>query len=563
MEEPIFENLSKVQRGPNYIRRHFPEFYNMIVSGPGRTFAEQYYMYRHNLSYIPKCKVCGGDAVFKCDSLGYSTYCSAKCKSRDNELNSQISAANQKRYLENKDEILDKKKRTTLSRYGVEDANQSEIIKSKVRQTNLQRYGCACSVRNKDIQEKAKQTCLERYGTVNVFELDEVQKKCRATTISKYGGLGGSSDIIKNKMVSKRKELFLKSHPDILDVYYGGSQKQTIYTCRCPHPDCVECKNKTFQIDSLLYWVRKNNPGEVCTKLRPISTIKEESSIECTIAQWLEEAGICYEKHNRSILGGQELDIYIPDHNIAIECNGIYWHSSFYKNSEYHYSKYYECKNKGIQLLTIWEDWVMINPNLVKSLIYSKCSMYQKRIYARSCDVRLVSAIEARDFLTNNHIQGACDSKYRYGLYYSGELVSLMTFGSKRICMGNKSTDGYELVRFCNSQNYQVIGGASKLLSHFQRDHVGNIISFASHDISNGALYEKLGFKKDSESTSSYWYIDQKFRRYHRYHFTKHKLVQMGYDKEKSESAIMEELGYFKIYDTGQTKYIKRASVNH
>ena len=134
-----------------------------------------------------------------------------------------------------------------------------------------------------------------------------------------------------------------------------------------------------------------------------------------------------------------------------------------------------------------------------------------------------------------------------------------MTFGSKRICMGNRSANGYELVRFCSLQNIIVVGGASKLLSHFQRDHHGDIISFASHDISNGMLYERLGFEKDSESTSSYWYIDQKFRRYHRYHFTKHKLVEMGYDKEKSESTIMEELGYFKIYDTGQSKYIKKS----
>ena len=559
MEEPIFENLSKVQRGPSYIRKHFPEFYDKISAGPGRGFAEQYYMYRHHMTDIPKCKVCGGDVAFKCDSLGHSTYCSARCKSLDWELNSQISDSNQKKYRDHKDEILNKKKKTNLDRYGFEEANQSPEIKSKIKQTNIHRYGCSCTVHNEDIQEKSKQTCLRRYGVANVFQSEAVQKKCRETMISKYGGVGGSSSIIRNKMADRYKESFLQTHPDIIDVHYGGSQKQTIYVCRCPHPDCNGCSDKTFQIDSILYWVRKNNPGELCTRLRPVATVSEESSIELMITQWLDEANISYEKHNRSILEGRELDIYIPNHNIAIECNGIYWHSSFHKDSRYHHSKYKDCHDKGIQLLTIWEDWMMTNPNLVKSLIYSKCSIYKEKIYARECVVGMVSPSEARDFLTNNHIQGPCDSKYRYGLYHAGKLVSLMTFGSKRICMGNRSTNGYELVRFCSLQNIIVVGGASKLLSHFQRDHHGDIISFASHDISNGMLYERLGFEKDSESTSSYWYIDQKFRRYHRYHFTKHKLVEMGYDKEKSESAIMEELGYFKIYDTGQSKYIKKS----
>ena len=54
----------------------------------------------------------------------------------------------------------------------------------------------------------------------------------------------------------------------------------------------------------------------------------------------------------------------------------------------------------------------------------------------------------------------------------------------------------------------------------------------------------------------SYWYIDKNMNRYHRYNFRKDLLVKEGFDALKSESQITTEYGFYKIYDTGQTKWI-------
>lgn len=37
--------------------------------------------------------------------------------------------------------------------------------------------------------------------------------------------------------------------------------------------------------------------------------------------------------------------------------------------------------------------------------------------------------------------------------------------------------------------------------------------------------------------------------------FTKHKLIESGGDKTKTESVIMRERGYMKIWDTGNIKF--------
>ena len=141
----------------------------------------------------------------------------------------------------------------------------------------------------------------------------------------------------------------------------------------------------------------------------------------------------------------------------------------------------------------------------------------------------------------------------KIGLFYEGELLSVMTFGKRKLFGDND----WEMVRFCNKGGIQIVGGASKLLSQFIKDYKpSKIISFSSHDISNGNVYEKLGFKKEGESKTSYWYIDKNFKRYHRYNFTKYQLIKDGYDRSKTEEQIMNDRGYWRIYDSGQSKYI-------
>ena len=174
------------------------------------------------------------------------------------------------------------------------------------------------------------------------------------------------------------------------------------------------------------------------------------------------------------------------------------------------------------------------------------------RIFARKCKVTLLDAKTVYDFLETNHIQGSCQSKYRYGLYYNDELVSVMTFGKSRF-----SENEIELLRFCNKLYTNVIGGASKLFKHFLQDHpdITNIVSYADRCWSIGNLYEKLGFSKQSVSEPSYFYIVDGIRQ-NRMNFQKHKLVAEGFDPNKSEHEIMLERKIYRIYDCGTIKYI-------
>ena len=180
------------------------------------------------------------------------------------------------------------------------------------------------------------------------------------------------------------------------------------------------------------------------------------------------------------------------------------------------------------------------------------------RIFARKCQIKNVSYKEAKIFLENNHLQGNCISSIRIGLYFNNQLFSLMTFGKLRLPISNNRNhiETYELIRFVNKINTNVIGGASKLLSFFIKNNKPkSIISYSDNLISTGHLYEKLGFKFSHISKPGYWYVVNNIRE-HRFNWRKNVLVKMGYNKEKTEFEIMAELGYYKIFNAGNKKWI-------
>jgi hypothetical protein len=163
---------------------------------------------------------------------------------------------------------------------------------------------------------------------------------------------------------------------------------------------------------------------------------------------------------------------------------------------------------------------------------------------------------EEREFLVNNHIQGYVPSKIKIGLYYENNLVSIMTFGSRRKVLGQNSESGkYEMLRFCNKLNTQVIGGASKLFSHFIANYnFSSVTSYQDNDWHAGNLYEKLGFEMIEKPKPNYYWCKGNIR-FHRFNFRKDKLVSEGEDPNLSESDIMTARGYYKLWDYGNYKW--------
>ncbi len=281
------------------------------------------------------------------------------------------------------------------------------------------------------------------------------------------------------------------------------------------------------------------------------------SKSENEINEYLKSISITAETSNRTVLNGLELDIYIPSHNIAIEFDGLYWHSEIHKDKKYHLNKTELCEKKGIQLIHIFEDEWIFKKNIVKSRLKNILGLTSNKIFGRKTVVKEVETKQARLFFENNHLQGYTNSKIKVGLYYKDELVSCMLFSKPRIGIGS-SYDGYELTRFANLVNTNVIGGASKLLKYFEKVYQPvEIRSYADRRWSDGGLYDVLGFELSHINKPNYWYIEGNQRK-HRFGYRKNILKKLGFDiKDKTEHEICFDNGMYRIYDCGTLSYKK------
>ena len=148
---------------------------------------------------------------------------------------------------------------------------------------------------------------------------------------------------------------------------------------------------------------------------------------------------------------------------------------------------------------------------------------------------------------------GFINSKIKIGLFYEDNLISIMTFGSLR--KPSNKQDNWELLRFCNKLGYSVSGGASKLISYFIKKYNPKyILSCSDKSYSIGNVYNIIGFSRKCDIFPKYYWCKNGIK-YNRYSFRKDILVKIGYDKNKTESEIMHELKYYKVYNCGNIKY--------
>jgi len=276
------------------------------------------------------------------------------------------------------------------------------------------------------------------------------------------------------------------------------------------------------------------------------------SSYEDEISEWLKTLDVEVINSERTLINPQILDIYLPQYKIAIEFNGLYWHSEFKKDKFYHLSKTLKCNENGIELIHIWEDDWLNRKDVLKSIIINKIGKTENRIYARNCEIVELDNSITSAFLNDNHIQGYCRYNKSFGLKFAGELVSVMTFGYR----STNSKKEYELIRYCNKKNLSVVGSASKLFKHFvSKFSIDHVSTYADISIFKGGVYEKIGFKFQHRSPPNYWWVVSGVRK-HRFNYNKKKLVKMGYDAHKTEVEIMHSLNNYRIWGCGQEKWI-------
>lgn len=290
------------------------------------------------------------------------------------------------------------------------------------------------------------------------------------------------------------------------------------------------------------------------------------SKYEDELCDLFQSLNIAYIPNHKKF--GFDIDILLPDHNLAIEFNGLYFHSEYAggKTEMYHLNKSKQCEERHIHLIHIFEDEWVKKREIVISRLKNLLGKTENVVYARKCELKEIDYKTVSVFLDQNHIQGTVTSlKFNLGLFYNNELVSVMGFGFPRASMGHKiQKEGeWELQRFCNKLNFTVVGGASKMFKYFEINK--NPVIVTSHadrrwtSTIKDSLYDELGLTLVSKGTPNYWYLVEPMKRHYRFSFNKQNILKKFKlaNPELSEWQNMIELGFDRIWDCGSLGYKK------
>lgn len=440
-------------------------------------------------------------------------------------------------------EWLEKRYNTNLKRYGVKSPLESNEIKKTYKKNLKEKYGVECAFQIEGVKEKSKQTTLNHFGVEHHMQLKQYQDN-----LSEYRrGKSFNRDTRINlrwKIIQKHCE-----ENNLIPLFEKHLLENNFI---------IDLKNVPFKCNKCKVILETQIRNGYLPNCKYCSVYKGYSSIEEELINFIKDSydtGDIILKTRKLLLGNKEVDIFLPSSNIAIEMNGIYWHSEIWgKYKNYHLDKTQELLEKDIRLIHILDhEWVNKKP-IIQSMLLNYIGKTQYKIYARKCEIKEISFKLKNEFFIKNHIQGDCPSKFNIGLFDNNELVSCISFGKERF---KKDSISYELLRFCNKLNTNVIGGASRLFKYFLKtNNPEKIITFADRRFSQGNLYYQLGFNFIEFTKPNYIYW-KNFKTYNRIYFQKHKLKNKLdiFDINKSEYENMIDNGYNRVWDCGNYKF--------
>jgi hypothetical protein len=346
-------------------------------------------------------------------------------------------------------EVKEARKQSNLLRYGVEHIAQIPEVREKQRKSNLAAYAQQDENGNSIIVEKIKQTHRTKYGQDFAILNADIKGKAVNTTRDRYG--------VENPFANK--EIAQKARQAKIEKYGTASG---------------------------------GNYGKV----------------QKSIQDWLQ--GLTgkpfYEAH--SILDGKEIDMYCEELSLGVEYCGLYWHTEDSRNPRprnYHGDKLKAANQKGIRLITIFEDEWVYRQEQVKNFLRSVLKAHTNVVYARKTEVVEISPKAAQAFFDTYHIQGKNTlGMYFAGLFHGEELVAAMSFGRH-----HRDSSQLTLDRFAVKTGIHVPGGASKLFKFLiHASNTSKVISWSDNRWSAGNVYRQLGFTLEEELPPDYSYVD-------------------------------------------------------
>jgi hypothetical protein len=266
----------------------------------------------------------------------------------------------------------------------------------------------------------------------------------------------------------------------------------------------VHCRSCSWS-DTVTLLFAKNDR---CPNCNPMGSKNQHE-----IADFIQSFQFSVGRNVKGLIGKHELDIFVPQKNLAIEFNGLYYHNeNAGKGSWYHDNKTTKCQQLGITLLHVFEDEWLQKQDIIKSMIKHRLGVTEHKIDARKCLIRKMTLDERKLFFDSHHIDGDGRAKESYCLTHNNIIVAAISF-KKSIQKNHKNS--IEIIRACSILNTSVRGWFSKLINvvkcHGKKQGYDKIVSFVDSRYEH-KINKSKEWKFISDQLPKFWWTENHVR---------------------------------------------------
>lgn len=372
--------------------------------------ATRIYYFIHRMSQIHVCEVCGKPYLRQLRA-GNPTpdfiHCSTFCAQRNPKVSAKIKSTKIENKTTTKD-LIERTRQRNREKYGVDWYFQTDKFANKKLET-WKSHGYDHPMHSDDVKKGMQQRLEEKYGfkMTSTFQIPSVKQKIIEHNRATYGvdWPMQSPELWKvmhdNTSKTIRRNYYNRvlvnySNYDLLTTEDEYVNMKLIVPEGMTTPRTLlkwRCKKCGSEFEQLLYLYAD---GPRCLKCNPLLHSRTDSNEEIDVFNFMSTVeGSRYEcmRHsfyNWNIIENRGLDIVCvnketKEPEIAVEFNGMYWHSVENKPKGYHLMKTLKCEEAGVKLIHIWEDEWFNEQDKIKELLAN--ALAGKSVFDESQDI--------------------------------------------------------------------------------------------------------------------------------------------------------------------------------
>lgn len=467
---------------------------------------ERLYQILNDLYSRPLCKNCGTKFCdFKNFKVGYYNFCSIKCSNSSEETEEKRKITTKKRYNGYDNPLKDPEfyrewQTRFFNKYGVYTPPELPDFDEKSKKTFQENYnGYSHPMKDPEFYKEWVNNFEHIHGVKTPSQLPDFNYKFVSKILTNHN-VKHPSQIpeVKENNRLKEREKFIpylyqrlqELNLELIDKEYKHAHYEHNWRCKICGTEFSCIWNHTYL----------ENKCPTCNPKK-----KSVSKGELELQKFFKSLNIDFIPNSRQIIKPYELDIYLPKYKLAIEFDGLYWHSNEFVSPNYHKMKTDICNNKGIRLIHIFEnEWASKQVIIKKKLKEILDKNNSTNIKFEDCTIKEIDNTLRDNFINKYDLKNnSKNSSLNIGCFYYNNLIYVMTFEEV----------GHGIFQLLNcSRNYKYSEIKTELLDYISSEYeVRRFVKTVDKKWNNIEEFKELGFNPKEEINPIPWLIHDSY----------------------------------------------------